>query len=106
VGAYSRADIAVVPHLNVAAFLGYPVSPTHANLAAWFARMNERPAVARATQEALQAFEGDKGIPDPFFNSARLHWRGERIEWVIRLGLGRWLLDEIAEDRGFFSPVP
>ena len=105
-GEFSRADIAISPHLGAAAFMGYPVGSNYPNLAAWMARVNERPSIRRATQEAMTAFEQSQGAADPFFSTIRMQWRSDRVEWLVRLGLGHWLLDEIAADRAFFPPVP
>jgi hypothetical protein len=43
--------------------------------------------------------------PDrPFFDASRLHRRSDRIEQLLRIGLGPWLLDELAADRAFLPP--
>jgi glutathione S-transferase len=106
-GDFSRADIAIYPHLSAAAFMGCPVGGEHENLAGWLARMSERPSIAQATGEALASFsETPPAGEESLFNPQHLHWRGERIEWLVRAGLGPWLLEEIAGGRAFFSPVP
>ena len=89
-----------------AAFIGFPVSERHAALHQWVARMNGRPSIQRATEEAITAYQQSQSDPNPLFTSARIHWRSDRVEWAVRLGLGSWLLDEITADRAFFSPVP
>ena len=33
-------------------------------------------------------------------------WRGERVEWAVRLGLGHWLAREVEAGRAYFSPPP
>jgi hypothetical protein len=43
---------------------------------------------------------------DAFFDSRRLHWRSDRIEQLLRIGLGPWLLEELAADRAFLPPGP
>jgi hypothetical protein len=44
--------------------------------------------------------------PDrPFFDPNRLHWRSDRIEQLLRIGLGRWLLDELDAGRAFLPPA-
>lgn len=43
---------------------------------------------------------------DPFFDPNRLHWRGDRVEQLLRIGLGEWLLAELAADRAFLPPAP
>lgn len=109
-GEFSRADIALAPHLGFAAFMGYPIDPKYRDLAAWMTRVNARPSVRRATQEALAAFEKSQAAAAdgerPIFDSQNLHWRNDRIEALLRVGLGPWLLEELAGGRAFFSPVP
>ncbi len=73
-------------------------------LAAWHARVNERESVKRVFQEARAAL-GER-VDDPFFDNDRLHWRGDRIEQLMRIGLGPWLLEELAADRAFVPPGP
>jgi len=106
-GAFTRADAAIVPHVAMASFIGFGVdAERHPRLATWLARMNERPSVQRVTQEVISEYEASQKSQDPFFAFDRLHWRNDRVEAAIRVGLGPWLLDELAADRAFFSPVP
>jgi glutathione S-transferase len=106
-GALTRADVAVVPHLIMATFLGGAVErERQPRLAAWLDRMNARPSVQRVTQEAMDAYVAWQSDPDPLFSTKRLHWRSDRIEAAVRVGLGPWLLEELAADRAFLPPVP
>ena len=105
-GPFTRADIAVAPHVAAAAFMGLAVPERYACLHHWVVRMNGRPRIQRATEEAMVAYQQSQSDPNPLFTAARIHWRSDRIEWAVRLGLGSWLLDEVAADRAFFSPVP
>jgi len=105
-GAFSRADIAVAAHLAGAVFLGFGPDESTPRLEAWARRVTQRPSVARATEEALAAYSESLSNPSPFFSSSRLHWRDSRVEWLIRCGLGPWLLAEIEGGRAFFSPLP
>lgn len=102
-GEFSRADAAVAPHVLLAAAVGFPVPPELSNLTAWVERMNARPSVAKTTAEALAAFAGSQEVKDPFFSNDRLHWRSDRIEALIRIGLGPWLLEDL-ERGGAFLP--
>jgi hypothetical protein len=45
-------------------------------------------------------------VTKPFFDNDRLHWRSDRIEMLLRVGLGPWLLEELGADRGFLPDVP
>ncbi|HEY8518269.1 MAG TPA: glutathione S-transferase family protein [Candidatus Binatia bacterium] len=103
----TRADIAVVPHLIMAELVGDGIDGAkHPRLAAWLGRMRERGSVQRATHEALEAFREWQSDPDPLFSTKRLHWRSDRIEAALRVGLGPWLVEELAADRAFLPPVP
>jgi len=104
-GDFTRADVAVAPHLAAAAFMGHGVPAKYARLTKWAERLNARSSIARSTQEALGAFQAAQGESEPFFSSKRMHWRDARVEWAVRCGLGPWLLEELAADRAFFSPV-
>lgn len=103
-GSFGRADIALVPHVGACGFLGLTPGEETPHLAAWVARVNERESVRRTTQEALASL--GESQEDPFFNNDRLHWRSDRIEQLLRIGLGPWLLEELATDRGFLPPGP
>jgi hypothetical protein len=98
--------VAVFPHIAMPAALGFAVPAELANLTAWLERVQSRPSIQQATQEAFAAFSESQGETDPFFSNDRLHWRNDRIEFLLRVGLGPWLLDELRADRAFFSPVP
>lgn len=103
-GDYSRADLALVPHMAGAAVLG--VTPETPRLAKWLERVSERPAVRRATEEFMAAFRESQQAADPFFAREHLHMRDHRLEWCFRLGLAPWLADEMEAGRLAFSPVP
>jgi len=105
-GAFSRADAALAPFVASAAFAGVAPDERTPRLAAWLARMNERASVQRAMQEALDAYARSQSIASPFFSPQRIHWRSDRIEQLLRIGLGAWLLEELAADRAFLPPVP
>jgi glutathione S-transferase len=105
-GPFSRADIAVAAHVAAAGFMGYGPTRATPRFAAWAKRAAERPCIARATQDALAAYQESQTNPEAFFNTKRLHWRDARIEWLVRCGLGPWLLAEIAGGKAFFSTGP
>lgn len=105
-GELSRADLALIVHMNTAAFLGYPPSDDQPRLASWVDRMNARPSVVRSTTDMTESIEKAQTIDDPIFENERLHWRDSRIEWLLRCGLGDWLATELEADRAFFSPIP
>lgn len=104
-GEFSIADIALTPHLRSAAFMGHPPGEKHPALAAWLARGAARPALKRAMRELAEGYAASQQ-PDSLFDAARLHWRSDRIEFALRVGLGKWLDDELAHGRAFLSPIP
>jgi glutathione S-transferase len=101
---FSRADLAVAPHLGATSFMGLVPGSETPSLAAWLERMSARESVKRVTQEAMSSL----GVKHerPMFNPNRLHWRSDRLEQLIRVGMGQWLLDELAADRAFLPPEP
>jgi RNA polymerase-associated protein len=104
-GEFSLADIAYFPHVSLAAFIGYGPGDDRPNLTAWFARMNERPSLQRTSQDAMSAFERSQTEENPFFDNDRLQWRSERLEMLVRIGLGEWLLGEMAQGHAFLPQI-
>ena len=65
------------------------------------------PLVERCeVREMAEGFAAAQNDPDSLFDSKRLHWRNDRIECALRVGLGPWLVEELAADRAFLSPIP
>ena len=106
IGEFSRADLALVPHVTSLVYLGEPVPDGCARLRTWLDRVRRRPSVERDAAQALAAWERAATTDDPFFRADRIHWRGERVEWAVRLGLGGWLAREIEAGRAYFSQAP
>jgi glutathione S-transferase/RNA polymerase-associated protein len=104
-GSFSLVDIALTPHLRTAAFMGYPPAPEHPGLAAWLERGARRPSLRQAMREFAEGAAASQE-PDSIFDPMRLHWRSDRLEFAVRVGLGPWLLAELAADRAFLSPLP
>jgi glutathione S-transferase len=105
-GEISTADLALLPHIMAATFLGHAIPAVLENLLAWVARMSARPSVQTLTAEVLASLEESQKIEEPFFSNDRLHWRSDRIEAALRCGMGEWLMAELASGRGFLSPAP
>jgi len=103
---FSRADISVLPHVAFAEFMGAPIADEFVALKSWYSRMGERPSVARAIGEAMSTYQSAAGVTDPFFSNDRLHWRSDRIESLLRFGLGPWLIGELEAGTGFLPPAP
>jgi glutathione S-transferase/RNA polymerase-associated protein len=105
-GSCSVADVAVLPHLAVAAFLGFALDPArHAGLLAWLVRMQARPAVARDDADVLESLARLQQEQRPAFDPYRVQWRSDRLEWVIKNGFAPWFLEEMKAGRTFF-PLP
>jgi len=102
----STADLALVPHVMAATFLGHSIPDGLENVNAWFVRISARPSVQRLTTEVMASLEDSQKIEDPFFSHDRLHWRNDRIEAALRCGMGEWLMAELASGGGFLSPAP
>lgn len=104
VDSLSRADVALLPHVTSLGHLDEPVPSECTGLRRWLDRMRRRRSVERDAAQALAAWESARTSPDPFFRADRIHWRGERVEWAVRLGLGAWLAREVEAGRAYFSP--
>jgi glutathione S-transferase len=101
---FSLADIALIPHVAAASYFGCALDD-FPSLAAWLARASERPAVGRALGELVEAAATATEVEDSLFDPQHLHWRNDRIEALMRCGLGPWLMEEFAAGRAFLSPT-
>ena len=105
-GSFSLADIAVLPHLMAATFLGFPVdSARWPKLAAWTDRMQMRPSVVRDNVDVMQTLQTLQEEKRPAFDPFRVQWRSDRLEWVIKNGFFEWFAEEVRRGRAFF-PLP
>jgi glutathione S-transferase len=105
-GSFSIADIAVLPHLMAATFLGYPIDPaTYPRLAAWVDRVQVRPTIMRDNMDVMETLQRLQAERKPAFDPFRVQWRSDRLEWVIKNGFFDWFADELRAGRAFF-PVP
>jgi glutathione S-transferase len=104
-GEFSLVDIALAPHLRLAAFLGYRPNAQQPALDAWLERIRQRASIRQASKELAKGFADSNARSDGLFDFQRLHWRNDRIEYALRCGLGPWLLGELQADRAFFSPL-
>src|SRR4029453_13845711 len=100
---YSVADIAVVPHIAAASFLGFGLdTERHPRLLGWLGRVQERPAIVRDNADVFETLtklhEEQRSAFDPY----RVQWRSDRLEWVIKNGFAPWFLEEMKAGRAFF----
>ena len=102
-GDFSLADIALVPHLMAAAFLGFPLDPAaHPGLTRWMDHVQERPAIARDNADVMATLQRLQEEARPAFDPYRVQWRSDRLEWIIKNGFADWLAEEMRAARAFF----
>lgn len=102
-GAYSIADIAVVPHLAAASFLGFGLdAERHPRLLAWLGRVQERPAIVQDNADVVETLTRLQEEQRPAFDPYRVQWRSDRLEWVIKNGFVPWFAEEMKAGRAFF----
>jgi glutathione S-transferase len=103
---YSLADIAVVPHVMTATFLGFGLDAArHSDLIRWFDRVQQRPALMRDNAEVMETLQRLQSEGRQAFDPYRVQWRSDRLEWVIKNGFTAWFLEEMRQGRAF-SPLP
>jgi glutathione S-transferase len=101
--AFGWGDLAVVPFVQAAAVTGSPPAEGSA-LAAWLARVIERPSVADTMQAATQSMAGFEMLPQLVASGQfRREYRDHRLEWMLRSGAVDVVLDGIRKDNIRFS---
>lgn len=105
-GSYSLADIAVLPHVMAASFLGFAVNPAqHPRVDRWMTEVQTRPAIARDNIDVIETLQRLQAEQQPAFDPYRVQWRSDRLEWVMKNGFAQWFVDEMHAGRAFF-PLP
>jgi glutathione S-transferase/RNA polymerase-associated protein len=95
--AFGWGDLAVVPAVYAAALGGNP-PPAGSPLAAWFARVQERPSVARTFQAVTEALPGFEMIPQLVASGHfKREYRDHRLEWMLRSGGDSIVRDGLAQ---------
>jgi len=103
---YSLADIAVVPHVMTATFLGFGLdAERHPELVRWMGCVQERPALVRDNADVMETLQRLQSQGGQAFDPYRVQWRSDRLEWVIKNGFTAWFLEEMHLGRAFF-PLP
>jgi glutathione S-transferase/RNA polymerase-associated protein len=88
---FGRGDLSVVPYLNGSRGFGMAPEPG-TKLAAWLARVNERPSVAQTAGEAAAflsagASGGMGSVAEAVKQGLfKREYRDHRLEWMIRTG--------------------
>lgn len=99
-GAYSLADIAVVPHVMAASFLGFGPDPArHPRVLAWLDRVQERPAVMRDNADVIETLTKLQAERRSAFDPFRVQWRSDRLEWVMKNGFADWFAEDSRRKR-------
>ena len=104
---YSLADIAVLPHVMAASFLGFAIDPSRCpKLTGWMETMQARPAIVRDNADVVETLQRLQQEQRPAFDPYRVQWRSERLEWVLKNGFAPWIIDEMRAGRAFFPLAP
>ena len=95
-GEVSIADIALFPHLQSLKVLGLgPERSTVPHVCAWLERMRALPFVRRdldvVRRGVAEKFHGREVSP---YESERIVWRGDRLEWLFAHGFHDWWAGE------------
>ncbi len=102
-GDFSLADIAVLPHVATAGFLGFRLDPAaHLGLLGWLDRMHGRSSVQRDNTDLLETLGRLHAEKRSAFDPYRVQWRSDRLEWVIKNGFADWFREEMQAGRVFF----
>jgi glutathione S-transferase len=99
-GDVTVADLAIFPHVSALKLLGVALDPvTHPRLLAWNRRMRSL-AEVRSDLDYVKRMAGQKfgGGPSPY-ESEKIIWRGDRIEWLFAKGFHAWWLAELEAGR-------
>ena len=103
--AFGWADLAVAPFLNGSS--GFGLAPEPGPLAAWLARANARPSVARVTEAAAAMAPGGSEAGRAGMAAVRAmlergefkrEYRDHRLEWMIRSGGVAVVLEGLERD--------
>ena len=106
-GALSVADFALFPHLSSLLALGVGIDPAeHPKAHGWSGRMRSLLAV-RKDLEYVKHAAVEKFAPGKSpYESEKIVWRGDRIEWLFHKGFHEWWIQELKEGRVVIpSPV-
>jgi glutathione S-transferase len=100
-GDVSIADIALFPHVQSLRVLGLPPDAReHPRIHDWLGRMRSLPFV-RSDLEVVR-----RGVAEKFggpgaspYESERIIWRGDRLEWLFANGFHGWWANEMTAGR-------
>ena len=97
-GSLSIADLALFPHISSLKLLGVSLDAFQGVLR-WNRSMRTLPVV-RANLEHVKRSAVEKFSPGPSpYETERVVWRGDRIEWLMAHGFHDWFVSELASGR-------
>lgn len=83
--AFGRADISVLPHMNVMRLLR--LAPQQENLVTWLKRVNARPSVTATVVEVKESLDDFKALMSAVrTGNAQRQMRDHRVDWLLRAG--------------------
>lgn len=99
-GDVSVADLALFPHLSAVRFLNVPFSrERHPHLLAWYRRMRQLDCCAQDLEHIGEWMARMAGADTPAYETQRVKWRGDRLEWLLSRGFHDWWARELADGR-------
>jgi glutathione S-transferase len=106
-GKLSIADFALFPHVSSLRPLGIGIdAATQPRLSDWNQRMRAQPIVRRDLDYVRRAArEKFADGPSPY-ESEKIVWRGDRIEWLFHNGFADWWYEEYRSGRALVPGAP
>ena len=102
--AFGWGDFSIVPYVNGSVGVGHPPAED-SKLAAWLARVNVRPSVAKTAEESRQINIGDTNLAALVEQGLfKREYRDHRLEWMIRSGGVEVVLKGLERDNIRFGP--
>ena len=103
--AFGRADLSAIP--IVSAFIVHGIPPAaNSEVARWMERAQQRPSVAKTTEESLAMVPLLEGLKEALGDSPFIrHYRDHRLEWMVRSGGLQILLDGLGKGDIRFTPT-
>lgn len=101
----SVADLALFPHVSSLRTVGVHLeAASRPRLRGWSRRMREIPAVQEDLDYVRRSASEKFGSGRSPYEAEKIHWRGDRIEWLLAHGFQDWLSSEISQGRAIFPP--
>jgi glutathione S-transferase len=95
----SIADLALLPHLSGAKSIGAPFDrQRYPNVARWCSRLRALPFVRQESEDLRRAVEALLADPKRY-ETVKVVWRGDRIEWLFQKGFVDFWLAEVGAGR-------